>query len=45
VSGERLAEAEAAELRQAQPETPITGEDVEEKRRRQLDDTRYSSDV
>jgi hypothetical protein len=41
VSGERLAEAEAAELKMAQPESPMPEMSSEDKLKRQLDESRF----
>ncbi len=40
-SREQLAAAEAAELAQAQPETPVAEPNAKEKLKRQLDESRY----
>jgi hypothetical protein len=42
-SREKLAEAEAAELAMAQPETPVAEMSAEEKLRRQLDESRFDN--
>ncbi len=43
LSREKLAEAEAAELNMAQPETPVVEMTAEEKLRRQLDESRFDT--